>query len=323
MVTLIALPIVVSAESNENDLQYYLVSYGTGLFNKDYILNRTDNTEYEEYVIRDVKLYANKEFYIYSTYDGENRVKSYPGSRAGFPLDTSLLIEVDGIYDIYFRPNFDGGSFYNNSGWVYNCLYVDDSKAVTEPKEYLYRDKFLEFCQTSATRMVPYATYDELYYHRDDSGEIDWALVEARSNGINNMIGTWRIGNRIIHHQGNSYYPFFCNMGVYDAKKDCMFELLDINPDDYKGFIKIYNELGTGRLVGDINGDNEITIIDSTLLQRCEAELNSYSEADIVTETDILPITSYYSDFNFDGDRNILDATCMQRYLTGLSYPIG
>lgn len=316
------LPITAFAESNENELKYYLVSYGTGIFNEDYIMTRTDNTEYEEYVIRDVELYANKHFYIYSTYDGEKTIKSYPGSRAGFPLDTSLLIETDGVYDIYFRPNFDGGSFYDNSGWVYNCLYVDDSKAVEKPKEYLYRDKFLEFCKSSSTRMVPYSTYDELYYHRDSSGEIDWALVEARSNGVNNLMGTWKIGNRIIR-QVYSHYPFLCNMGIYDVKKESMFDLLDINPDDYTGFTRVYNELGVGRLVGDINNDNEISILDTTLIQRCEVGLNQYNEADIITEKDILPITSYYSDFNFDNERNILDTTCMQRYLSGISYPVG
>lgn len=318
----IALPITALAESNENELKYYFVSYGTGIFNEDYIMSRTDNTEFEEYVIRDVNLYANKHFYIYSTYDGKNCVKSYPGSRAGFPLDTSLLIEVDGVYDIYFRPNFDGGSFYDNSGWVYNCLYVDDSKAVEKPKEYLYRDKFLEFCQSSASRMVPYSTYDELYYHRDSSGEIDWALVEAKSNGLNNLWLTCKIGNRIIH-QVNSHYPFMWDMGIYDVKKGRMFDLLDINSDDYTGFTRIYNEIGVGRLVGDINNDNEISILDTTLIQRCEVGLNQYDDTDIVTEQDILPITSYYSDFNFDDERNILDATCMQRYLSGGSYPIG
>lgn len=78
IVVFTVLPITAFAESNENELKYYLVSYGTGIFNEDYIMSRTDNTEFEEYVIRDVELYTNKPFYIYSTYDGKKPLNHIP-----------------------------------------------------------------------------------------------------------------------------------------------------------------------------------------------------------------------------------------------------
>lgn len=80
-------------------------------------------------------------------------------------------------------------------------------------------------------------------------------------------------------------------------------------------------------MLGDIDGDDSISILDATMIQRCEIHVADYPEKDWINESDLVddsfkPI-HYYSDFNRDGERNILDATCIQRYLIGATYPIG
>ena len=77
-------------------------------------------------------------------------------------------------------------------------------------------------------------------------------------------------------------------------------------------------------LIGDLDRDDEISIIDVTLIQRCEVKIREYPEDDSFYVTDDFGKKErYYSDFNRDYERDVLDATCIQRYLVGLPYPIG
>ena len=74
------------------------------------------------------------------------------------------------------------------------------------------------------------------------------------------------------------------------------------------------------QMMGDIDHDNDISIIDATIIQRCEANISNYPETDRIDILDesALNGVKYYSDFNRDGERDIVDATCIQRYLVGI-----
>ncbi len=70
------------------------------------------NAEAEgEYYINGVELSANNEF----------KVQSAAGEWFPNGMDNNYVISADGIYDIYFRPNYDGGD-----DWHYNCIYAAD-----------------------------------------------------------------------------------------------------------------------------------------------------------------------------------------------------
>lgn len=76
-------------------------------------------------------------------------------------------------------------------------------------------------------------------------------------------------------------------------------------------------------MLGDIDGDDEITVIDATIIQRCDIRIQSFPEDDeIYAGGDFENTLKYYSDFNRDGERDILDATCVMRYSVGLPYHI-
>ena len=69
--------------------------------------------------------------------------------------------------------------------------------------------------------------------------------------------------------------------------------------------------------------------MDVTIIQRCDAEISEYPATDLIDPyNNINPYfdktkLTYYSDFNRDKERDILDATCIQRYLSDLPYQVG
>ena len=159
------------------------------------------------------------------------------------------------------------------------------------------------------------AYYKELTYHHDSSGEVDWALVYCYTNYMNPMEMTAVIGNRVVH-QGSWANPFCTGYGVYDAKNDRFLDAVYAAAQGIDEFAQVFDEVGTGRRIGDLDRDDAVTIIDATLIQRCEANICDYPADDEFRVTaDFGRSVHYYSDFDQDGERSILDATRIQRYL--------
>ena len=183
-------------------------------------------------------------------------------------------------------------------------------------QEFLY--EFAEYCSGYNANIIK---YDELYYHYDDNDEIDWALVYGYTNAEAPMLLYRIVGNRLISAPTCSV-PFDARMGVYDVADGKFYDVTDDLLTRYDGLADVYLEMGAGRLIGDIDGDDELTIIDATVIQRCEASIMDYPADDEVKYT-YSDEPRYYSDFNRDGERDILDATCIQRYLADMPYAIG
>lgn len=168
--------------------------------------------------------------------------------------------------------------------------------------------------------------YQEIYYHYDKSGEIDWALIHAETPY--NFYDFWLfdiIGLRVISDP-NCRWPFPSRMGIYDVKKDTFIDMGDVDLDAYDNLEEIYNKMGYnggyGGLLGDIDKDNDITIADVTLLQRCLIGARDFPKSDHIMYQFYDDTIWSYSDFNRDRSRDILDATCIQRYLVKQPYPI-
>ena len=170
------------------------------------------------------------------------------------------------------------------------------------------------------------ASYEELYYHRDAQGAIDWALIKTELD-YNFMGGTpvelaAVVGNRVLI-KGAWEYPFGSGYGIYDVKEDKFVNMVSSLPyytaADYEGLGEAFDEIGQGRLLGDIDRDDELTIVDATLMQRCDVRMRDWPQDDrIPFGFSDYPKLRYYSDFNRDGERDIIDATVMQRYVTGI-----
>lgn len=166
--------------------------------------------------------------------------------------------------------------------------------------------------------------YEELYTHQNSNGEVDWVLINAHIGEPDPWMGFDIIGNRVRTMGPCEVFEF--GMAVYDAQEHTFCDLS--KTDDYSaypGLDKAIDTFGKGRLLGDIDQDDEITVLDATILMRCAAQITDYPDTDLIMpegyiDSSFKPLT-YYSDFNRDGKRNITDATCIQRYLVGASYP--
>ncbi|MBR6040073.1 MAG: hypothetical protein IKP38_06305 [Clostridia bacterium] len=108
------------------DAGYYLVGSMTGwAIVPEYKMTRT-NAETEEYMIETELIrtssYSSQVKAVYSP-DGVTKQTWYPDGFDNNYGDYDGELTVSGVYKIYFRPNYDGGS-----DWHDNCLYAEQSK---------------------------------------------------------------------------------------------------------------------------------------------------------------------------------------------------
>ena len=112
------LAVVPLTAGAETVVSYYVVGTMTGWQPQEsYLLVRNTAAQVDEYMLKDVALHAEDAIKV----TGSDRTAWFPGG-----ADNDYVIQADGTYDIYFRPNYDG-----NDDWYYNCLYV--VKQVPQP----------------------------------------------------------------------------------------------------------------------------------------------------------------------------------------------
>ena len=111
---------------------YYIVGGMTNWqINEDYALTKNDASEVDEYMFEGLALTTTSEFKVVrlnGSIQGGDQTW-YPEGM-GNNYGENGEIEADGMYTVYFRPNYDGGE-----DWFYNCIYVAEFVApVTEPE---------------------------------------------------------------------------------------------------------------------------------------------------------------------------------------------
>lgn len=182
---------------------------------------------------------------------------------------------------------------------------------------------------------VSFSDYKELYRH-DDAGSLDWVLIQAYGDTVMPWYACGVMNHRVVYRDC-TYGLFLFGVGLYDAEEDAFYDLaapprgVDLYKK-YDGLAEAVDQYGIGRLLGDIDCDDEISIIDVTILQRCDVGLREYPLTDKLAgegsdglgysykyEDNDAPLV-YYSDFNRDGERDISDATAIQRFLADLPY---
>lgn len=256
-----------------------------------------------------------------------------------YEAHNSAILEELQITDIRFLSTGTNSAIVNipksrvyeiaqNPSVTYMYFYRLEAE-LPEPPEgvtYRYGDDFVRYVseRSTATYVPEIWTYEELYIHEDSSGETDWVLLDALVGNAELWMGFGIVGNRVIMQGPSEIFEF--GMGLYDVKNDTFIDLTDMTDlSAYHGLEEAIDRYGRGTLLGDIDGDDEITVVDATMIQRCEARIADYPESDLITceeyiDENFRPLT-YYTDFNRDGGRDVTDATCIQRYLVGASYP--
>lgn len=168
---------------------------------------------------------------------------------------------------------------------------------------------------------IPYYVYDELYYHYDENGEIDWALIYECSYNSPPWEYHGVYKDRILMY--GDYSPFCFGYGVYDVKNDKFLDVFDTPNifDKYEGLEEVLDAKKLGYPFGDADMDKELTILDATFIQRALADLCDFEYEDRIEwyygyrSWSDLGYPKYISDFDRDGERTIMDATTIQKAL--------
>ncbi len=180
--------------------------------------------------------------------------------------------------------------------------------------DHLFEEIFLERYEGSIQSDTH--DYDELYYHYDENGDIDWALIEQCSYNA----PPWeyhRVFKGRVFMYGDDY-PFSFRYGIYDVKADKFYDIINENFDysKYDDLEEVFESFNFGYLIGDSDKDGVITVLDATLIQRYVAKLTDFNDQIIDYYDDSFAeagFPKYISDFNCDGKRDILDATAIQK----------
>ncbi len=194
-------------------------------------------------------------------------------------------------------------------------LYVAVVPAFAEipNSEYLYKDRFIEYYNLGEESFQKLISYSESYYHIDEnspSEEVDWVLIYAYTDMVMEASCWMILDDKRVVAQDNMNYPFTFRYGVYDVKED-IFYAIDNYTDfsKFKGLEEYVND-HIGRLIGDVDEDNVLSVLDATFIQRAIAGLYEFSNSDYVGGTGC-PV-EYISDFDRDGERSVMDATAIQ-----------
>ena len=203
---------------------------------------------------------------------------------------------------------------------------ADNSKANPTEKKFMYLDKLYEqedkynLPQKELINDDEAIKYDEVYYHTNETGNTDWALVYLYIQwGGSDVIVSEIIGGRHIY-LASPAYPFTIRYAIYDVEKNYFYNLADTNnyaPTDvferYDGLYEVWqtldlSEISPEVLLGDANGDRSVDIVDATYIQRYLIS--------IVSKYDIVSVAA---DYDKDEEITILDATKIQRALMGVN----
>lgn len=265
------------------------------------------------------------------------------GVRHGFPI-FNVVMKVEKSYDFLAKVDdhkilqvidTEGNELHENGRqdgdvvvWLSDWRILPDPDAPATPdeaqKEYKYREKLF-----SQYHLNEYALeeYDEIYEHIDGNGEVDWAIVKAATEKQTSSRYTspryYEFGNRVMNIE-DSYQPFAFGIGVYSVKDDCFYDISSHALYELSELERVWTDIGVGRLIGDMDDDNTLSITDATLIQRCQAGMIYYPTEDQNTHYGEMSENAikYFSDFDQDGERNITDATAIQRFLAYLPYRI-
>lgn len=166
-------------------------------------------------------------------------------------------------------------------------------------------------------------TYDEIYYHYENESdeEPDWTLIYAFIDIVmwERKYGT-NVGDRIIYTVGEDsksisrHYVYVAELDEFiPLEKSEMDKITEYCPD----FVKVIEENEYGQLVGDIDENNVLNIIDVTYIQRYLAGYEGVEAYPLAYYIEVYGSIDV-SDFDRDGETTIMDATLLQRNLAGL-----
>ncbi len=114
------------------------------------------------------------------------------------------------------------------------------------------------------------------------------------------------VNSGLVFTQIPVYIPFETTYCIYDVSDDKFYDITKIDILAYRGLYDYLVESDIATMIGDVDYDNKLTIIDATMIQRILANI-TYIRNNFVT------------DFNCDGSVDIMDATAVQKEVANLT----
>ena len=197
------------------------------------------------------------------------------------------------------------------------------STSTKDEADWLFYQKFYDRFIHENDRVL---FYEELYYHYNDDGDLEWVLIHGRTENLPPWVNTpcAVFEDRIIR-KTEPINNFHVDYALYLVEEQLFRDLVYLWKDAKytEDIYNALNEKNIGEVIGDMDKDNKLTIKDATYIQKCIAELISFPENDEVPGgygAEFHGYVAYISDFNRDGVRNIKDATAIQKQIAGIEY---
>ncbi|MBE6794575.1 MAG: hypothetical protein E7532_06495 [Ruminococcaceae bacterium] len=250
------------------------------------------------------------------------------------PTVTSIGYYAIGFEDSYVYDNgeklYDGGYFKGERVIIEGYR---DSAAEKYAREniiafnqiYEYKDdiyKMLNICEDDSNENT--TEYAELYKHFETSevkpmATPDYAVIRIEERPFEITPVAKIFGDYVMRSSYRTSTRSMFGYFIYLPETKELYTLEDAYDANIPGVYKLFTDKNYGKLIGDVNNDNELSIKDATVIQKYLANLvtifNNLIEG--YEETENAP--KFIADFNRDGKLNIRDATAIQKHLAGIT----
>ena len=155
-----------------------------------------------------------------------------------------------------------------------------------------------------------------VYQTQDTAGASDTlsaTVSRSSATGQPDSTGDGQVNFTVILKDGCTLSGVSATEGTYKNIKDLgdnTYRITKVNADATVTITTEQSETPSGILLGDADGDGEVTILDATWIQRTLVDIGGSADFNEVA-----------ADVDGDGDMTILDATYIQRYLVGVPVP--
>ncbi|MBQ3074267.1 MAG: hypothetical protein IJD19_06385 [Ruminococcus sp.] len=241
--------------------------------------------------------------YAYNDYPnwyGATENAPYPGVPATYEY-------VKGYGNIY-TISFASGAF----------KYVTFNDGTGEaPKLEFWKEDVLDAAGIGTAYSCEVLGYEELYeYGGNFNVDPDYVLVRLCTDMFTPSPVADALGEDYIIRQTSAGIPFSYDYGIYLPRQDRVMDIAEAFEEGIEGIENVLPYISSKELVGDVNRDDELNILDATVIQKQLAGLITI-ENDSLDEYRDAPVGAI-SDFDRDGKCTVKDATTIQKKLAGL-----
>ena len=212
-----------------------------------------------------------------------------------------ILLVVVMFVMIFTIPAY--ASSETESGWKYYDTVKEYAFDYSSVLLYMWKKDFEE----DYGEAVFYEVVDEQPVSGDDEIQF-WWLIKAATDVKTVETDTIRcyVNGDVVFHEKDLYEPFNTPYCVYEWMKTRFVDVTEVDLEDTEYFPMLkyhvlYYDIGT--LIGDLDNDDTVTILDATETQRIVAQISEATICDCI------------ADFDQDGDTTIFDATAIQMKL--------